>query len=38
MDNRPDADYETFRKGIEHADPEILANVVIGLIKVTTFS
>jgi four helix bundle protein len=29
----PDATYETFRKGIEHADPEICANVVMGLIK-----
>ncbi|NTV09103.1 MAG: four helix bundle protein, partial [Chlorobium limicola] len=32
-----DADYETFRKGIEHADPEVSANVVIWLVKVTTF-
>jgi four helix bundle suffix protein len=31
------ATYETFRKGIEHADPEICANVIIGLIKVTTY-
>jgi len=36
--NRQDgATYETFRKGIEHADPEICANVIIGLIKVTTY-
>jgi four helix bundle suffix protein len=33
----PDATYETFRKGIEHADPEICANVVMGLIKVATY-
>ncbi|NTV44017.1 MAG: four helix bundle protein [Syntrophobacteraceae bacterium] len=30
----PDANYETFRKGIEHSDPAIAANVIIGLIKV----
>jgi four helix bundle suffix protein len=33
----PGADYETFRKGIEHADPEISANVIIGLIRVTNY-
>jgi len=33
----PDADYGTFRKGIEHKDPVIAANVIIGLIKVTTY-
>ena len=33
----PDADYGTFRKGIEHKDPAIAANVIIGLIKVTTY-
>jgi four helix bundle suffix protein len=27
----------TFRKGIEHTDPAICANVIIGLIKVTTY-
>lgn len=32
-----DGNYETFRKGIEHADPAISANVVIGLIKVATY-
>lgn len=31
------ATYETFRKGIEHKNPEISANVLIGLIKVTTY-
>jgi len=30
------ASYETFRKGIEHSDPAICVNVIIGLIKVTT--
>ncbi|MCW8815068.1 MAG: four helix bundle suffix domain-containing protein [Chlorobium sp.] len=33
----PDADYGTFRKAIEHEDPAIAANVIIGLIKVTTY-
>lgn len=32
-----DGDYETFRKGIEHHDPEICVNVIIGLIKVATY-
>jgi four helix bundle suffix protein len=31
------ANYETFRRGIEHPDPAICANVIIGLIKVTSF-
>ncbi len=30
-----DADYETFRKGIEHEDPAICANVLGGLTRVT---
>jgi four helix bundle suffix protein len=33
----PDATYATFRKGIEHRDPSLCANVIIGLIKVTTY-
>jgi four helix bundle suffix protein len=33
----PEANYETFRKGIEHPDPAICANVIVGLIKVTTY-
>ena len=37
LNRQPDATYETFRKGIEHADPAICANVIIGLIKVTTY-
>jgi four helix bundle suffix protein len=32
-----DADYETFRRGIESADPEISANVIIGLIRVASY-
>jgi len=33
----PDATYETFRKGIESPDPDIAANVIIGLIRVTSY-
>lgn len=29
--------YETFRKGIEHPDPVICTNVIIGLVKVTCY-
>lgn len=32
-----DGSYDTFRRGIEHLDPEISANVVAGLIKVTSY-
>lgn len=32
----PNGTYETFRKGIEHQDPEICANVIIGLIRVAS--
>ncbi|MBL7649174.1 MAG: four helix bundle protein [Candidatus Hydrogenedentes bacterium] len=34
---KPDGDYETFKKGIEHEDPLISANVIIGLIRVTCY-
>jgi len=37
LNRQSDATYETFRKGIEHPDPAIAANVMIGLIKVTTY-
>jgi four helix bundle suffix protein len=37
LNRQPNANYETFKKGIEHPDPAICANVIIGLIKVTTF-
>lgn len=33
----PNGNYETFRRGIENEDPEVSANVIIGLIKVTTY-
>lgn len=29
--------YETFRKGVEHKDPAICTNVIIGLVKVTCY-
>lgn len=29
--------YETFKKGIEHENPEICANVIIGLIKLANY-
>ena len=37
LNRQPNADYKTFRKGIEHADPAIAANVMIGLIKLTNY-
>ena len=37
LNRQTDADYETFRKGIEHENPEICANVIIGLIKVCCY-
>ena len=37
LNRTPGANYETFRKGIEHHDPAICANVIIGLIKLTTY-
>jgi four helix bundle suffix protein len=33
----PDATYEHFRRGIEHSDPEISTNVIIGLIRVAGY-
>ena len=37
LNRQPNADYSTFRKGIEHPDPAIGANVMIGLIKLTNY-
>jgi four helix bundle suffix protein len=31
------ANYETFKKGIEHKDPAISTNVIVGMIKVTCY-
>ena len=33
----PDADYETFRKAIEHDDPAVCANAIAGLVKLTNY-
>ncbi len=33
----PNATYETFKKGIEHSDPVISTNVIVGVIKVTCY-
>jgi four helix bundle suffix protein len=33
----PSANYDTFKKGIEHPDPAICVNVIVGLIKVTSY-
>lgn len=37
LNKKRDATYATFRKGIESPDPTVAANVIIGLIRVTSF-
>ncbi len=37
LNKTPNASYETFKKAIENPDPEICANVMICLIKITTY-
>ena len=37
LNRQPNPSYATFQKGIEHPDPAIAANVMIGLIKVTNY-
>ena len=37
LNRTPGANYETFKKGVEHSDPAICANVIAGLIKVTIY-
>ena len=37
LNRQPNANYETFKKAVEHPDPAIRANAIIGLIKVTNF-
>lgn len=37
LNRDPDADYETFRAAVEHKDPAIRANAIVGLIKVTNY-
>jgi four helix bundle suffix protein len=37
LNRQPNANYNTFKKGIEHPDPAIAANVMIGRIKLTNY-
>jgi four helix bundle suffix protein len=37
LNRTPHANYETFRKAIENPTPEICANTMVTLIKVTTY-
>lgn len=37
LNRAPSANYDTFKKAIEHSDPAICANAVAGLIKVTCY-
>jgi four helix bundle suffix protein len=37
LNRTPNATYATFQKGIEHQDPAIAANVLLGLIKATCY-
>jgi four helix bundle suffix protein len=37
LNRTPGANYDTFRKGIEHRDPAICANVILGLVKLTSY-
>jgi four helix bundle suffix protein len=37
LNRQPQANYATFKKGIEHPDPVMAANVMIGLIKLTNY-
>ncbi len=37
LNRQPDANYATFKKAVEHPDPSIRANAIIGLIKVTNY-
>jgi four helix bundle suffix protein len=37
LNKSPNSSYATFKRGIEHPDSEISANVVIGLIRVTSY-
>lgn len=37
LNRTPNATYEVFRRGIEHDDPAISANMIIGLIRVVSF-
>lgn len=37
LNRQPNFNYETFKEAVEHPDPAICANAIIGLIKVTNY-
>ena len=37
LNRTPDANYNTFRKAVENPDPQIRANAIMGLIRVTCY-
>jgi four helix bundle suffix protein len=37
LNREPDANYQTFRKAIEHDNPAICANAIAGLVKLTNY-
>jgi four helix bundle suffix protein len=37
LNRTPDANYETFRRAIEHDDPAVCANAIAGLVKLTNY-
>jgi four helix bundle suffix protein len=37
LNRQPNPSYETFQKGIEHPDPAIAGNVMIGLVKLANY-
>ncbi len=37
LNRQPNPTYDHFRKGIENSDPAICVNVIVGLIRVTTY-
>jgi four helix bundle suffix protein len=37
LNRTPGATYATFRKGVEHSDPVICANVILGLVRATCY-
>ena len=37
LNRQPNANYQTFKKGLEHPDLAIRVNVIVGMIKVASF-
>ena len=37
LNRKPGANYTTFQRAVEHPDPAICANAIVGLIKVTSY-